>query len=223
MDWALVNARAAAPRRRRRPARRGWRSRAPCPARLRPGRVRLPAPITGIESPTKSAISSSDVIATRSSGAARFEHEPGRPLEDGARARADQAAADQEQREARRREAHGGHEQHETDEHRDRAEREHARRPQPAVASCDTTPAENTRNSVAPASACDGWWNVVARNSPDSPAKSPLAAKAARVAAPAGTGSLTENGARVWPPAQPVSGAAARPTSATAPSAIQTR
>ena len=91
-----------------------------------------------------------------------------------------------------------------------------------AVASCDSTPAVKTMNSVAPASACEGWWKVVARSSPDSPAKSPLAAKAARVAAPAGTGSLTGNGARLAAGA-PVSGAAARPTNATAPSAIQTR
>jgi len=60
------------------------------------------------------------------------------------------------------------------------------------VANCDTTPAENTRNNVAPASACDGWCSVVARNSPDSPANSPFAANAAIVAAAAGTGSVTD-------------------------------
>ena len=59
------------------------------------------------------------------------EHEAGRPFEDGAGARADQAAAEEEQRKARGRKAHRGHEQHETDEHRDGAEREHARRLQP--------------------------------------------------------------------------------------------
>lgn len=88
-----------------------------------------------------------------------------------------------------------------------------------AVTSCDSPPAVKTMNSVAPASACEAWWKVLARSSPDSPAKSPLAA---RVVAPAGAGSLTENGARAAAGA-PVSGAAARPTSATAPSAIQTR
>jgi len=92
----------------------------------------------------------------------------------------------------------------------------------PAVASCDSTPAVKTMKSVAPARACEVLWKVLTRISPDSPAKRPLAAKAARVAAPAGAGSLTENGARAAAGA-PVSGAAARPTNATAASAIQTR
>src|SRR3954465_14509663 len=77
-------------------------------------------------------------------------------------------------------------------------------------------------NSVAPGGACGGRGNVVASSSPDKPAKSPLAAKAARVAAPAGRGILAEKGARLAAGA-PVSGAAARPSKATAPSAIQTR
>jgi hypothetical protein len=40
-------------------------------------------------------MSRSDVIATRLSGWARLEHDPGGPLEDSTRARADQRAPDQ--------------------------------------------------------------------------------------------------------------------------------
>ena len=58
-----------------------------------------------------------------------------------------------------------------------------------AVASWDATPAAKTRKSAAPDSACEGWCSVVARKSPDSPANRPLAEKAARVPAAAGTGS----------------------------------
>jgi hypothetical protein len=60
-----------------------------------------------------------------------------------------------------------------------------------AVASWDATPQENNRKSEAPDSASEGWCSVVARKSPDSPANRPFAEKPARVAAAAGTGSLT--------------------------------
>ena len=53
------------------------------------------------------------------------------------------------------------------------------------VASWDSTPEEKTRNSVAPARACEGRSKVVARKIPDRPAKSPVAEKAAMVAAAA--------------------------------------
>ncbi len=59
-----------------------------------------------------------------------------------------------------------------------------------AVTSWDTTPLVNTRKRVAPDSAWEGRWSVVARNSPDRPANSPFAEKAASVPAAAGTGSL---------------------------------
>ncbi len=58
---------------------------------LAPWSSATPAPITGTESPTKSAISSSDGHRHAVLGSRPVEHEPGRPLEDGARARADQA------------------------------------------------------------------------------------------------------------------------------------
>src|SRR5215204_647064 len=70
---------------------------------------------------------------------------------------------------------------------------------------------------------------MVARRSPDSPAKSPFAANAARVAVPAGTGILAArdrepvSSAGAEGAGAPVSGAAASPTRATAPSAIQSR
>jgi hypothetical protein len=85
--------------------------------------------MTGTESPTKSAMSSAEVIATRSSGAC-FEDDPGGSFEDCARACADQRTRDQEHRQAWRRQAHRDHEQDETYEHRDRAEGEHAKGPQ---------------------------------------------------------------------------------------------
>ena len=56
------------------------------------------------------------------------------------------------------------------------------------------TPQENTRNSVAPARACEGCPSVVARKRPESPANSPIAENAARVAAAAGTGSRGRRG-----------------------------
>ena len=60
-----------------------------------------------------------------------------------------------------------------------------------AVASWASTPQAKTRKSAEPASAREGRFRVVARKSPDSPAKSPLAEKAASVPAAAGAGSLT--------------------------------
>ncbi len=82
---------------------------------------------------------------------------------------------------------------------------------------------------MAPDRACDGWPKVVARMSPASPANRPLAAKAARVPAAAGIGSLagrepfdrfaiTARGARV-----PVSGTTSRPARLTAPRPRNTR
>ena len=97
------------------------------------------------------------------------------------------------------------------------------------VPSWAATPAANTRNSVAPDSACEVWCSVVARMSPDSPANRPDAAKAAIVPAAAGTGSRTR---RTGPAGRslaaargagaPVSGAPATPMMATAPSTIMT-
>ena len=113
--------------------------------------------MAGTESPTKSAMSNSEVIATRFSACRPVEHEAGRPFEDSARARADQAPADQEERKARGRKAHGDHEKHETTsiEIVPSANTRDARIL--AVASWDSTPDEKTTNSVAPASACEGW------------------------------------------------------------------
>ena len=66
---------------------------------------------------------------------------------------------------------------------------------------------------------------MVARKSPDSPANKPFAAKAARVPAAAGTGSLTlrREPAGVFCLCAPVSGTAHKPISAIAPSAMNTR
>jgi hypothetical protein len=94
------------------------------------------------------------------------------------------------------------------------------------VASWDATPQVNTTKSAAPESACAGWCSVVARKSPDSPANRPLAEKAARVPAAAGTGSRTllrEPAGLFSVAGAPVSGAAHSPISAIAPSAMNTR
>ena len=61
-----------------------------------------------------------------------------------------------------------------------------------AVINWEATPQENTRKSVAPDSACEGWCSVVARNSPASPANRPLAAKAATSRRLPGRGSRAE-------------------------------
>jgi hypothetical protein len=45
------------------------------------------------------------------------------------------------------------------------------------VASWAMTAAQKTANSVAPASACEGWLSATTRNRPASPANSPIAAK----------------------------------------------
>ena len=47
----------------------------------------------------------------------------------------------------------------------------------PAVASCATTPAQKTPNTVAPARACEGWCSATSRKWPDKPVNSPNAAK----------------------------------------------
>jgi hypothetical protein len=95
------------------------------------------------------------------------------------------------------------------------------------VRSCmlSVSPREPGR-AVAPDSAREGRRSVVARKSPDSPANRPVAEKAAMVAAAAGTGSRTARGepaGRLSVAARgagaPVSGAAATPIRATAPSA----
>jgi hypothetical protein len=97
------------------------------------------------------------------------------------------------------------------------------------VASWDATPQAKRRKSAAPDNACEGWCSVVARKSPDSPANRPFAAKAARVAAAAGTGSLTlcREPAGFFPvagvPGAPVSGAAHKAISAIVPSPMNTR
>ena len=98
-----------------------------------------------------------------------------------------------------------------------------------AIASWEAAPEKYTRNSVAPERACDGWPNVVARMSPASPANRPLAAKAARVPAAAGTGKLAgvnPSAASSSPIAEssvPVSGTTRRPRRPTAPRARKTR
>ncbi len=97
------------------------------------------------------------------------------------------------------------------------------------VASWETTPQENTRNSVAPARACEEWPRVTVRMSPASPANRPLAAKAARVPAAAGMGSLAERDRLGWfavvarGAGVPVSGTNHRPARPTAPRARNTR
>ena len=89
------------------------------------------------------------------------------------------------------------------------------------VASWETTPHENTKKSVAPASACEVRPRVTAKMSPASPANSPLAAKAAMVPDAAGMGSLGERLVGVFTAAcgvsVPVSGTKQRPTRAMAP------
>ena len=164
---------------------------------LAPWSSATPAPITGTESPTKSAMSSSEVIATRFSGAVPSSTRPVVPLKTAPAPAPIRPPLTRNSARLGRRKAHGRHEQHETDEHRDRAEREHARRAQPRRRELGRHPRreDDEQRRARQARATDGR-SVVARNSPDSPAKSPLAAKAARVAAPAGTGSLTGNGAR---------------------------
>ena len=98
------------------------------------------------------------------------------------------------------------------------------------VASCAATPDENTTNRVAPDRACEGWSNVVARNSPESPANRPLAANAASVASAAGIRSPTEREgpagmlfAGAVAAEAPVSGAPSSQTSPINPSAMNTR
>jgi hypothetical protein len=91
------------------------------------------------------------------------------------------------------------------------------------VASWDITPQAKSRKSAAPDSACEGWCSVVARKSPDSPANRPFAEKAARVPAAAGIGSLTLLREPVGLAGAPVSGAAHKPISVIAPSAMNTR
>jgi hypothetical protein len=86
------------------------------------------------------------------------------------------------------------------------------------------------RNRVAPDSACEGRLSVVAKKSPDSPAKRPFAEKADSVAAAAGIGSLLDD--RLERVARsvvlrgvgvPVSGTTTRPIRATAPNPKNTR
>ena len=157
---------------------------------LAPWSRAMPAPITGTESPTKSAISSAEVIARRSSGAAASSTRPVVPLKT-APAPAPMSAP------PTRNSARLGVDRR-TDMTRSTRptsiesmpEGEHARGRQLVVAHWETTPEEKTRNSVAPDSACDGWPSVVARKSPERPANSPFAEKAARVAAAAGMGIL---------------------------------
>ncbi len=84
---------------------------------LAPWLSAIPAPTTGTDSPTKSAMSRSDVMASRSSGALVFEHDPGGPLEHRTGTSADQRTTDQEEREVRDRKTHGDDEKYETHEH----------------------------------------------------------------------------------------------------------
>jgi len=165
------------PRRKRQP-RREWRTPARCWVRWRPGFSAIPAPTTEPrvhEERDEQIRRHGEAVF----GCARFEHDSGGPLNT-APLSADQPTPDQEEGEVRDRQAYGNNEKDETYEHEDGAECEHAGRCSLAVTSWDTTPQENTRNSVAPDSAWEGWWSVVARKSPDSPANSPFAEKAAK-------------------------------------------
>jgi len=139
---------------------------------------------------TKSAMSRSDVMAEAVFGCARFEHDSGGPLEHCTGSSAESAHP----RSGRGRGSGSTgrtetNEKDETYEHEDGAECEHAGRLQLGRYQLGHHSAENTRNSVAP----DSAWRMVergARKSPDSPANSPFAEKAASVPAAAGTGSL---------------------------------
>ena len=59
------------------------------------------------------------------------------------------------------------------------------------VANWDTTPQENTRNSVAPDSACEGRCKRGGEEEPGQPGEQPSRGESCDVAAAAGTGSLT--------------------------------
>ena len=98
-----------------------------------------------------------------------------------------------------------------------------------AVASWEAPPEKTPGTAWRPTGRARDGRSVVARKSPASPANRPLAAKAARVPAAAGTGSLAgrepsgrfvRHGARVG---VPVSGTNRRPSRPTAPRARNTR
>src|ERR1700733_6906470 len=161
---------------------------------LAPRSSATPAPITGTASPTYSAMSRSDVMATRLSGGLAPSTIPVVPLKTAPEPAPISAPAI-------RNSARLGVDR--------RTETTSSVRPasmevvpsastrdagNPPVASWDATPAAKTRKSAAPASACEFWCSVVARKTPDSPANRPFAEKAARVPAAAGTGSLTLRG-----------------------------
>jgi len=85
-----------------------------------------------------------------------------------------------------------------------------------AVTSCDSTPAVKTMNRVAPASACEAWWKVAARISPEKPGEESVSCeRRPGLQRLAGAGSLTENGARAavgaTPSPAPPRGRPARP------------
>ena len=113
--------------------------------------------MTGTESPTKSAISNSAVIATRFSGAVPSSTSPVVPLKTAPAPAPIRAPLTRKSARlgVERRTAITRSTRPTSIEIVPSANTRDAR--SLAVASCDTTPDEKTMNSVAPASACDGW------------------------------------------------------------------